>query len=423
MCVLALVLTGVLVTATAVSAHDFWVVPDAFGVAAGRAMTIRTVTGTKFPTSESAVAPERIAEARILAADASGDEPLRDYAVSGKSLVIQHRPAGDGERVIAVALAPTTRRMTADAFARYLRLEGAADLADRFLRDGPLPQDSVAMRSTKYAKTLVTVGTSGPRAFTRAAGHPLELVPLDDPLSMRPGETLAVRVLANGHAVTNAVVHAGRAADAGEVATPDLTLTTDANGVIRLPVTRAGLWNIRTAYAGPASGAASAPVTWDVWWATFVFSTFGAPSSQGGTIAPARAAAPTAGNDSTDVVRIVDEFRTALARGDSAAVLAVLAPDVLVLESGDVERLADYRRHHLASDIAFARAVPLTHTLVSARVEGNVAWATSTSIAQGQYNGRTVNSAGVELMILTRQAPGTPWTVRAIHWSSHRRGQ
>lgn len=125
--------------------------------------------------------------------------------------------------------------------------------------------------------------------------------------------------------------------------------------------------------------------------------------------------------DSSSAVRAVEAFRAALARGDSAAALAMLSPDVLVLESGDVERYADYRSHHLSEDIAYARANPGTHTLVNAQVDGNAAWVASTSITRGQFNGRAVNSAGAELVVLTRVRADAPWMIRAIHWSSHRR--
>ena len=126
-------------------------------------------------------------------------------------------------------------------------------------------------------------------------------------------------------------------------------------------------------------------------------------------------------SDSLSVRRTVETFHASLAKGDSAAALALLASDVVVLESGDVERLADYRSHHLGADISFARAVPSTRALTSLRVDGNAAWVASTSVTQGQFNGRAINSVGAELMVLTRTDAGAPWRIRAIHWSSRRK--
>lgn len=133
--------------------------------------------------------------------------------------------------------------------------------------------------------------------------------------------------------------------------------------------------------------------------------------------------APAIASDSADVVAVVERFRAAMARGDSAAVLAMLAPDAIVLESGTVESRAEYRRHHLPADIEYALAIPGTHTLLQAVVHGNAAWVSSTSVTEGEVKGRAVNSAGAELIVLSRRDRRSAWRVRAIHWSSHRRNR
>ena len=120
--------------------------------------------------------------------------------------------------------------------------------------------------------------------------------------------------------------------------------------------------------------------------------------------------------DRTAVLATVRGFHDALQRGDSLAALRFLAPDVRVLESGGIEDLAEYRAHHLAADIAFSMAVPSTTSEPAVSVEGNTAWVSSTSRTTGTFRDRQINSAGAELMVLTRTAEG--WRIRAIHWSS-----
>ncbi|HSU15135.1 nuclear transport factor 2 family protein [Longimicrobium sp.] len=123
--------------------------------------------------------------------------------------------------------------------------------------------------------------------------------------------------------------------------------------------------------------------------------------------------------DSAAVANTVARFHAALATADSAGALALLAPDVEVLESGDRETRAEYRAHHLAADIEFARAVRSERGPTRVRVRGDVAWASATSVTRGRFRGRDVNSAGAELMVLIRTPAG--WRIAAIHWSSHRR--
>ena len=131
------------------------------------------------------------------------------------------------------------------------------------------------------------------------------------------------------------------------------------------------------------------------------------------------AGAQSSTTDSADVAGLVRRFHGALASADSATALALLAPDAVILESGDVESFAEYRAHHLAADIEFARSVDEQRTTVRVAVRGDMAWAAGTSSAKGQFRGRPVNSSGAELMVLVRTPAG--WRIAAIHWSSRRR--
>lgn len=144
--------------------------------------------------------------------------------------------------------------------------------------------------------------------------------------------------------------------------------------------------------------------------------------------APAAAAAadphaghqmPAGPSDSAQVATLVGSFHAALERGDSTAALALLSPDVAIVESGDVETLADYRAHHLPADIAFARAIKASRQPRGVTVVGDVAYSVATSTTKGTYKDRAVDTLGAEL-IVARRVDGT-WKIAAIHWSSRRR--
>jgi uncharacterized GH25 family protein/ketosteroid isomerase-like protein len=404
--------TAVLVGFSIAEAHDFWLIPDPFRVASGAEVEIYGQTSSKFPTSEAAVTPDRVADARILGATAT--ERIGDLSRRGTSLVLRHRPEGAGQRVVAVRLRPRSVRESAASFRRYLELEGAPEALARVESEELLRgRDSVTRRYAKYAKTLVEVGT-GAAAFSRLAEHPLEFIPERDPASLRPGDTLVLRLLYHGQPLGNARVHAGsvpaangRPQLAAASASSDLHLTSEGDGRVRVPVTTGGLWNVRTLHvvqADPGSGA-----DWDTHWATFVFvaDAPGRNRTAGGTAMA---------SDSAAIVAVVERYHEALARGDSATALSLLAPDAVILESGGLETRAEYRSHHLPGDIAFSRAVRRERGPIRVVVQGDVAWVSSTSTSQGEYGGRAINSTGAELMVLTRESGD--WRIRAIHWSS-----
>jgi ketosteroid isomerase-like protein len=116
------------------------------------------------------------------------------------------------------------------------------------------------------------------------------------------------------------------------------------------------------------------------------------------------------------VAAIVNAFHDALASGDTAAVLSLLGEGARILEGGGVETVEEYAGAHLPADIAFAQAVPRERSELEVRVEGDVAWVTSTSRAVGTYRGREIDSRGGELMVLGRDEDGV-WRIQSIGWS------
>lgn len=424
---LVLAAGALLAGAASLSAHDFWLVPNAFVVAPGGDVVVRGQTSSRFPTSEAAVPPDRVADARVV--EASGSTPVRDLSAAGKSLRLAFRPSTPGQKLVALTTRSRTVRESAESFRRYLELEGVPELVGRYQREGKLPRDSVTRRYTKYAKTLVEVGTGGPRVFDRPVGHPVEFVPLGDPAALRAGDTLAVRLLYRSRPLAGVRVHASGVPmepgmdDAQAAARArEVSVTTDAQGMVRVPVESAGLWNVRTLHIVPADAGPGAD--WDAHWATLVFGVGPAATSHANGGAGASATSGTtvrtdAQGDSAAVARAVEQYHRALAAGDTAAVLRLLASDAVILESGGVETRAEYVSHHLPGDIAFARAIRGERGQVRVRVSDGTAWATSTSTTVGEYRGRAINAQGAELMVLTREADG--WRIRAIHWSSRNR--
>jgi ketosteroid isomerase-like protein len=408
-------LAGALVAALPLMAHDFWVVPDAFRIAVGDDLQLRGQTSSAFPSSEAPIEAERVASARLI--EAEGEVAIEEFTRAGTSLLIRHRPARPGQKIVAMALHPVSVRESAESFRRYLALEGVPETLARLELEGRLPADSVTRRYTKYAKTLVEVGAGGPRVATRRVGHPLEFVLLGDPRSLRAGDTLVVLLLFDGLPMPDAKVHAGVVSMTPGAALDDLAgterhveLATDADGRVRIRLEEAGLWNLRTLQIRPAPAGSGAD--WDSHWATLVFDIAEDHPRQTEPARGESAALP----DSAAVAAVVDRFHTALAEGDSAAVAHLLAPDALILENGGVETRAEYLGGHLRGDIAFARAVAPERAPTRVVVAGDAAWAVSTSIARGEFRDRPVNSAGAELMVLRRTDGG--WRIAAIHWSS-----
>jgi len=253
---------AVCMAAAAASAHDFWLVPDAFAVSATGEIVVKGQTSSAFPTTLSAVTPDRVTSARVIGA--ADEERITALETRQNSLVLRHRPKTSGQKIVAVEVGWRHVKETAESFRKYLVGEGAEDALARYDRSGQLPKSDIVRRYAKYGKTVVEVG-SGARAFERAAGHPLEFIPLEDPAG---ADQLRMRLMFQGKPLDGARVHAGMALPVGQPG-KDVTLTTSNGGIITVPA-GAGLWNVRTIHVVPAPAGADAQ--WDVHWATFVYS-------------------------------------------------------------------------------------------------------------------------------------------------------
>ena len=269
--VIAALAASLLVVSTAV-AHDFWLVPH-LGAFTADSIAINGKSGTRFPDG-SAVQPTRVAEAWLLSGSAK--TKIADMSVQDGALRLTNRPAA-GQYRVALALTPRTTRSTPAGLLRFLRAEGGAAEAARLERDNVLAgNDSVIFHGASYAATIVQVGRAGARGFAATAGFPLEFVPVSDPSALHVGDTLHVRILGGGRPAAGIGVDARTAADSaaapaeGEGANPWTTVQADGNGVAHIPVAKAGLWLLRSAWVGRRTN--GAPNEFDVARSTYVFS-------------------------------------------------------------------------------------------------------------------------------------------------------
>ena len=132
-------------------------------------------------------------------------------------------------------------------------------------------------------------------------------------------------------------------------------------------------------------------------------------------------AAQSANPEVASVMGVVASFHEGIRSGDAAAVARLLAANSVLLEAGGIETRAQYLATHLPGDIEFEKAVTTKRTPGEVVIVGDVAWAYSTSDMVGTFNGRAVDLAGVELMVLSRTPDG--WRIRAISWSSRSRAK
>lgn len=126
--------------------------------------------------------------------------------------------------------------------------------------------------------------------------------------------------------------------------------------------------------------------------------------------------APVMQGTDTPAALAVRSFHQALQSGNGKQARALLADDVTIYESGNVERSADeYAAHHLAADMAYLAQMQVTTLEQQVSINGDTAVSISRSHTKGTYKGKARDHQGMETIILQLQKG--QWKIKHIHWS------
>jgi uncharacterized GH25 family protein len=266
----ALVATIVVVVSMGLGAHDFWLAVSDWHVAPGSRVTVTANVGDRFPNPTSFTAPERVESLRLIGPAGETDVTPR-FRREGDSLAADVRlPSTPGTYVIAMTIKPRFIEIKPPEFAKYLQHEGLeaviSERANRGETDRPGRE-----RYSRYAKVVVMAGNRDAGHVIRPLGLTAELVPLSDPTSLRVGDTLVVRLLAQGQPVAGALLGGIYAASKGAPDDWPLKGRTDANGEVRFGLTHGGPWLFRSVHMVRASDPGSPAADWASYWASLAF--------------------------------------------------------------------------------------------------------------------------------------------------------
>jgi uncharacterized GH25 family protein len=263
---LVVALAFVLVAAIPLAAHDLFLKLDTYFVAPNVDVKIKVLNGT-FTTSENGVTRDRLVDISLVAPDTVMHIDPSKWDTVGKSSVLAIHTRGPGVYVVGASTRPRELKLEAREFNAYLEEEGIRDILDARTKAGTRGAPA-RERYAKHVKALFQVGrrTDGP--FDRALGYPAEIVPLDNPYTLRPGMTLRVRCLVDGAPSAHQVVLAGGRTPAGARLTP-ITVTADSAGIARIPLRGRGTWYVKFIRMRPVTGDAS--VDYESKWATVTF--------------------------------------------------------------------------------------------------------------------------------------------------------
>ena len=249
-------------------AHDLFLRLERYFVPPNSDVRVYVLNGT-FSKSEGAVTRDRLRALDLIGPAAVTPLDTALWVPAGDTTVLTLRTGDAGTYVVGASLRPRELRLEPKDFNNYLATDGVPDVLEARRRSGELDRPA-RERYHKHVKAVLQVGSRRSTGFDRALGYPAELVPLDNPYTLRPGASLRVRALVDRAPVANQyVIAGGRTADGTRIAQRAVRSGGDGIAVIRLR--SAGVWYVKFIHMTRATATGDTTIDYESKWATLTF--------------------------------------------------------------------------------------------------------------------------------------------------------
>mgnify|MGYP001544432886 CR=1 FL=1 len=237
------------------SAHEFWLVPHDAVTGVDQQVVFELRIGPTWPGVQSPRLKNLVDWFKAVDAQGMRTVDGRDGALSVGHL---HTRA-PGATVVAMRTHPTRISLSASEFNQYLEDEGLKNvLALRKRYD--LMQTQGREQYSRCAKSIVLVDGRS-EGFDKVMDLPLEFVAHTDPLKFQSREKFQLQVLLHGEPLADTLVKAQLKSDPVK----EVTVVSDAQGRVALPLTDPGLWLFSTVHMEPSG---EDGVDWESLWAS-----------------------------------------------------------------------------------------------------------------------------------------------------------
>lgn len=186
-------LTGLLLGQALLSlAHEFWLQPGRYFAAVGDVVPVEVMVGEGFMGERSEGKKNRIVQYVHFAN--GHKEDLAPGLTNDHYGVAAIKLATPGTHLIAFANTPKFLSMRADSFLLYLNEDGLDNVIQTRQRQGDTQKRSRELYQ-RCVKTLIQAGDTPDNTFAANTGMPLEIIPVQNPYRVKPGQTADFQIL------------------------------------------------------------------------------------------------------------------------------------------------------------------------------------------------------------------------------------
>lgn len=260
-----LILCVALLGASSLWAHDLFLTLGSHFVAPNSTVTIRVLNGT-FSTSEAPVQRRRLRDISLVAHGRRVRLDTTAWAPGEKETTLTVQAGEAGTYAVGASLFPNQITLAGKDFTGYLAEEGLTSIIAARAHQRQTG-DSARERYAKHVKAILQVGERRTSDYDVQLGYPAEIIPLNNPYSLKLGQQLRVAVTVDGRqSGGESIIAGGRTRSGARI--PQQRVRSNENGVARIRLTHRGRWYVKFIHMEPVTGDS---LDYESKWATLTF--------------------------------------------------------------------------------------------------------------------------------------------------------
>jgi len=244
-------------------AHTLFLKRDTFFIDREGPIAVRLLNGD-FERSENTIDRDRMTDVSIVGPSGNRQHPGRAlWFDRDPETILEFEASGPGTYLIGVSTSSSLIELSAGEFNEYLEHDGILDVLELRRREERLGEGAVE-RYSKHVKAVMQSGESLTSGYSLELGYPVEIVPLQNPYSLRAGGLFRARILKEGAPLAGQLVYAGFEPSGvhgnheyeisdqhhGETGgsrehSTELQARSDSDGIVEFRLSESGLWYIR----------------------------------------------------------------------------------------------------------------------------------------------------------------------------------
>jgi hypothetical protein len=240
-----------LLTLIVFSSHNLYIKLKSFHLKPDTATAIYLYNGT-FEKSEAIVARNRISDVSLINPGEKAIHPDASmWFEENNQTVLKIKTGKEGTGLLGVSTLPKVGDFTAKSFADNMKHEGLLHILEARKKSGEDTKPA-KKKYAKYVKTIFQVGTIQTEDFKTILNHPIELIPINNPYTLKPGDSLSMKLLIEGNPASGEMVYAGYAGHQGKskdgLPHDAFQLKTNTKGIVKIKISKAGHWYFRSVH-------------------------------------------------------------------------------------------------------------------------------------------------------------------------------